>query len=80
MAKIKTTHVGSLPRPQEMITKTLRKQEISRDDMNRYLRDIMEKQTSLGITYINNGELPRADYVNATVSRISGFGGYGIVD
>lgn len=77
MTGFKTTHVGSLPRPQEMMTKVLRKQEITRNDLRRYLADIVEKQLSLGITYINNGELPRADYVSSTVSRISGFGGTG---
>jgi len=77
MADFKTTHVGSLPRPQEMIAKTLRKQDVTRDDLKRYLADILEKQVSLGLTYINNGELPRADYVNATISRIAGFGGSG---
>lgn len=77
MVDIKTTHVGSLPRPQEMITKALRKQKITRDDLNRYVTDTIKKQLSLGITYIGNGELPRTDYVSETVSRISGFGDTG---
>jgi 5-methyltetrahydropteroyltriglutamate--homocysteine methyltransferase len=74
MKLIKTTHVGSLPRPQEMIAKALRKQEITKDDLRKYLTAIMEKQLHLGISYINNGEMPRLDYVHSTVSRISGFG------
>lgn len=78
MVQIKTTHVGSLPRPQEMITKTLRKQEISQDDMKRYVMEVLEKQVSSGLTYINNGELPRLDYVASTVSRIAGFAAIGI--
>ncbi len=78
MADFKTTHVGSLPRPQEMIGKVLRKQEVTRDDLKRYLAGLIDKQLSLGITYINNGELPRADYVSSTVGRISGFGSTGI--
>ena len=78
MADFKTTHVGSLPRPQEMIAKVLRKQEVTREDLKRYLAGLIDKQLSLGITYINNGELPRTDYVSSTVSRISGFGGTGI--
>ncbi|MGD9212679.1 MAG: cobalamin-independent methionine synthase II family protein [Desulfobacteraceae bacterium] len=77
MVAIKTTHVGSLPRPQEMIAKTLRKQEITDKDLKRYLTELLEKQIDLGITYINNGELPRSDYVSATVSRIAGFDGTG---
>ena len=56
----------------------MRKQEITRDDLKRYLTGIIEKQLSVGITYINNGELPRTDYVSSTVSRISGFSDTGI--
>lgn len=71
--KIKTTHVGSLPRPREMITKSIKKQEITDGDLLKYVAHIIERQISLGITYINNGELPRSDYVNSTINRISGF-------
>jgi 5-methyltetrahydropteroyltriglutamate--homocysteine methyltransferase len=74
MADIKTTHVGSLPRPAEMMTKLVRKQDVTPADLRQYLKTILERQLSLGITYINNGELPRMDYVQSTVSRISGFG------
>ena len=75
MTRIQTTHVGSLPRPPEMMGKLLRKEEITPDDLRRYLSELMQRQLSLGITYINNGELPRTDYVSATVKRISGFNG-----
>ena len=75
MPLFKTTHVGSLPRPAEMLSKQLRKQEVSDEDLRRYLREIMEKQAGLGLNIINNGELPRADYVSATLERISGFSG-----
>lgn len=75
MKQFKTTHVGSLPRPQEMITKTLRKQPVTREDLEQYLHEIVEKQLTAGIDIISNGELPRTDYVTSTVSRISGFNG-----
>ena len=71
--EIRTTHVGSLPRPQEMITKSIKKQKVTNEDLKSYLTNILERQISLGITYINNGELPRSNYVNSTISRISGF-------
>ncbi len=74
MAEIKTTHVGSLPRPAEMMTKLMRKQEVTTKDLRQYLTTILQRQLSLGITYVNNGELPRMDYVQSTASRISGFG------
>ena len=75
MPGIKTTHVGSLPRPAEMMAKIVRKQDVTTRDLRQYLAAILDRQLSLGITYINNGELPRMDYVQATVSRIAGFGG-----
>jgi len=77
MARIKTTHVGSLPRPQDMLSKTLRRQTITPDDLRGYLKDLLDKQLALGITYISNGELPRADYVRETVGRIAGFDAVG---
>jgi 5-methyltetrahydropteroyltriglutamate--homocysteine methyltransferase len=75
---IKTTHVGSLPRPQEMNTKFLKKEKITDEDLRNYLNDTLERQISLGLSFINNGELPRSDYVNSTINRISGFFGSGI--
>jgi 5-methyltetrahydropteroyltriglutamate--homocysteine methyltransferase len=60
-----------------MNSKLLRKQEITQGELKRYLSAIMERQLALGITYINNGELPRMDYVQSTVKRISGFNGTG---
>jgi 5-methyltetrahydropteroyltriglutamate--homocysteine methyltransferase len=77
MTAIKTTHVGSLPRPQEMMTRMLRKEAITRDDLKRHLTQMVRKQLSLGISFVNNGELPRSDYVRATIKRISGFDGVG---
>ena len=70
---IKTTHVGSLPRPTAMITKQLRKEDISDDDLKGYVRELIERQISLGLSFINNGELPRIDYISSTVERIAGF-------
>lgn len=77
MNEIKTTHVGSLPRSAEMITKMLRKEEVTKADLRKFVRTVVEQQLKLGISFINNGEIPRPDYVRSTVSRISGFGGTG---
>jgi 5-methyltetrahydropteroyltriglutamate--homocysteine methyltransferase len=37
--------------------------------------EVVGRQLALGLTWINNGELPRSDYISSTVQRISGFGG-----
>jgi len=76
--KIKTTHVGSLPRPKEMHTQLLKQKKIGHDDLRRYLTAVMEKQIVLGLSFINNGELPRSDYISATINRIAGYGGTGL--
>jgi 5-methyltetrahydropteroyltriglutamate--homocysteine methyltransferase len=73
--KIKTTHVGSLPRPFAMNVKN---QELVESEMRSHLMDIISKQISIGLSFINNGELPRPDYVHATIDRISGFSGSAI--
>ncbi len=75
MTEIRTTHVGSLPRPAEMVTRQLRKEAFSAEDMRRFVDEVVERQVSLGFAWINDGELPRPDYVASTVQRISGFGG-----
>lgn len=74
---IKTTHVGSLPRPAAMITRQLKKEALSENELRAFIIEVMERQTSIGLSAINNGELPRADYVSATVERIAGFNGQG---
>jgi 5-methyltetrahydropteroyltriglutamate--homocysteine methyltransferase len=74
---IRTTHVGSLPRPSDMLTRQMKKLEVSDADLQGYVEELVERQLALGLNYINNGELPRADYISATVQRISGFNGHG---
>jgi 5-methyltetrahydropteroyltriglutamate--homocysteine methyltransferase len=76
--EMRTTHVGSLPRPTDMVTRQLRKETLTPADLQRYVDEVVERQVSLGISWINNGELPRADYISSTVERISGFGGTGL--
>lgn len=75
MKQIRTTHVGSLPRPAEMVARNLRKVEISSSDLEEYIEQIVGRQLSVGLAYINNGELPRSDYISATVQRVSGLNG-----
>lgn len=72
-AMIKTTHVGSLPRPAAMLTKQFKKEQITDDELRVYMMELMERQLALGLSFINNGELPRLDYINSTVQRITGF-------
>jgi 5-methyltetrahydropteroyltriglutamate--homocysteine methyltransferase len=61
-----------------MASRQLAREEISADELGRYVEEILDRQLSLGLTFINNGELPRSDYIRATVQRISGFEGTGV--
>lgn len=76
--KIKTTHVGSLPRPAAMQTQALKKEPVTEHELKVYLGEILERQMALGLSFINNGELPRSDYVSSTVARIAGFEASGV--
>ena len=75
---IQTTHVGSLPRPAEMVTRQIKKEEMTPDDLEGYVEAVVDRQLALGLSYVNDGEITRADYINATTGRISGFNDTGV--
>lgn len=75
--RIQTTHVGSLPRPAEMVSRQAKKEEIEPEDLDRYVDEVVKRQLAIGLSHINDGEIGRADYINATTQRISGFSGSG---
>ncbi|GBG23799.1 Polyketide synthase [Hondaea fermentalgiana] len=58
---IRTTHVGSLPRPREP------------EQQYKELHKIIQTQLSIGISIINDGEAGRMDYVTSALTRMSGF-------
>jgi len=73
---IKTTHVGSLPRPAELL-KYIRGDEPPPHNYEDLLGDatqaVFKRQTDVGIDVINDGELARRDYVTAARKRMTGF-------
>jgi len=73
---IKTTHVGSLPRPAELL-KYIRGDEPPPNNYEDLLGDatqaVFKRQTDVGIDVINDGELARRDYVTAARKRMTGF-------
>lgn len=74
--RILTTHVGSLPRPTELLP-FIRGEKEPPKDYNAQLQSateaIFERQVDSGIDFINDGELARRDYVTAARKRMSGF-------
>mmetsp|Transcript_13232 Transcript_13232/g.35564 ORF Transcript_13232/g.35564 Transcript_13232/m.35564 type:complete len:939 (+) Transcript_13232:75-2891(+) len=78
--RVRTTHVGSLPRP-DWLVPIVRGEQAPPPDYAKRLHEatveVMQKQLDAGLDEINDGELGRRDYVTAARQRMSGFGGKG---
>jgi 5-methyltetrahydropteroyltriglutamate--homocysteine methyltransferase len=82
MDKIKTTHVGSLPRSNELsdlLFKKDKKEEINLKNFDeivkRDVKKIVKKQIDLGIDFISDGEMSKISYATYVKDRIDGFSG-----
>ena len=82
MDKIQTTHVGSLPRSNELsdlLFKKDKKEEIDvrnfDEIVKRDVKKIVEKQINLGIDFISDGEMSKISYATYVKDRIDGFSG-----
>ena len=75
---IRTTHVGSLPRPEALLPYIRGDMPAPADldaQLARATKDVFDRQLKAGIDFINDGELGRRDYVSAAQKRLTGFGG-----
>ena len=82
MDKIKTTHVGSLPRANELSDLLFKKDKKEKIDTNNFdeivkrdVKKIVEKQINLGIDFISDGEMSKISYATYVKDRIDGFSG-----
>ena len=82
MSKILTTHVGSLPRSNELsniLFKKDKKEKINFDEfnniINRDVNNIVKKQVDLGIDFVSDGEMSKISYATYVKDRIEGFSG-----
>ena len=80
MTKIKTTHVGSLPRADELsdlLFKKDRKEKIDLDNFDavvkKDVKKIVKKQINLGVDFISDGEMSKISYATYVKDRIDGF-------
>jgi len=80
MARILTTHVGSLPRPPELVEFVFaedRGDEVDRAEYERLLdeavRDRVRHQVEAGIDYVSDGEMSKIGYATYIRHRLSGF-------
>jgi 5-methyltetrahydropteroyltriglutamate--homocysteine methyltransferase len=82
MSRILTTHVGSLPRPADLIRTMFAKQEgvpVDPAALERRTREavaeVVAKQLAAGVDVISDGELGKPSYVTYITDRLDGFGG-----
>src|SRR6266699_1774444 len=80
--RILVTHVGSLPRSDELSDLLIRREEgeaIGREELSRTLdqavRHVVEKQARAGIDIGNDGEQQRVAFQTYMAQRMSGFAG-----
>ena len=82
MSKIKTTHVGSLPRSNDLsklLFKKDKKEEIDSaafdQIVKRDVNNIVKKQINIGIDFVSDGEMSKISYATYVKDRIDGFSG-----
>ena len=82
MSKIKTTHVGSLPRSKELselLFKKDKKELFDQSQLDKIIEDnvnkIVKKQIDIGIDVNSDGEMSKISYATYVKDRIQGFSG-----
>ena len=80
--RILTTHVGSLPRPEDLIQIMFAKEEgipVDRVAMAERVRsavgEVVFRQIEAGIDIVNDGEMSKPSYATYIKDRLAGFGG-----
>ena len=83
MAHIKTTHVGSLPRGEELTPLLLARDAGKPYDAAEFDRVVSEavdeavkQQVAAGVDIVSDGELGKVGYSTYMIERLSGFGGH----
>ncbi|WP_028060774.1 cobalamin-independent methionine synthase II family protein [Candidatus Solirubrobacter pratensis] len=82
MSRVLTTHVGSLPRPDDLIRTMFAKQEgvpvdpIALEARTRQaVAEVVRKQVEAGVDVVSDGEMSKPSYVTYISDRLEGFGG-----
>lgn len=83
MAKIKTTHVGSLPRGEELTPLLLARDKGEAYDAAEFdakvsaaVDEAVRHQVEAGVSVVSDGELGKVGYSTYMIERLSGFGGH----
>lgn len=73
--RILTTHAGSLPRPESLLSKLKERQQgiaFNSADLAKAVEDIVRKQVSLGIDIVTDGEMSKPNFATYSDERLSG--------
>src|ERR687887_2225671 len=77
-----TTHVGSLPRPDDLIALMWAREDgipvdkaAVEEHVRRAVDDVVALQTKVGIDIVNDGEWGKPSYATYIKDRLNGFGG-----
>jgi 5-methyltetrahydropteroyltriglutamate--homocysteine methyltransferase len=79
--RILTTHTGSLPRPADLITLLKERQRGNAPTATftprvaAAIEEVVQKQRSVGLDIVNDGEQSKPDYSTYIKDRLDGFGG-----
>jgi 5-methyltetrahydropteroyltriglutamate--homocysteine methyltransferase len=78
----KTTHTGSLPRPEDLLALMFAREggeKVANEALDRAIEQatshVVERQKQAGVTVINDGEMSKPSYATYIKHRLSGFGG-----
>jgi 5-methyltetrahydropteroyltriglutamate--homocysteine methyltransferase len=79
-----TTHVGSLPRPEDLMQIMWAREDgipVDKPAVDERVRqaveDVVARQINAGLDIVNDGEMPKPSYATYVKDRLNGFGGTG---
>lgn len=81
--RLRTTHVGSLPRPSSVVELLIKRERAEPYDSAQFeavigaaVADAVTQQVKLGIDSVSDGEISKIGYATYIQERLSGFGGH----
>jgi 5-methyltetrahydropteroyltriglutamate--homocysteine methyltransferase len=77
---VRTTHAGSLPRPEDLTAMLVRRDRGEPIDdfeerVSEAVAEVVARQIAAGLTIINDGEAGKINYTTYVAQRLDGFGG-----
>ena len=80
--RILTTHTGSLPRPDELASLLVARErgepveaDVLAEQVRQVVADVVQRQSSVGIDIVSDGEMSKIGFANYVKDRLTGFEG-----